>query len=458
MRRLIVIALLFAGMQLILPLGASGHGAVWLLTFGFLILAADAVGELASSLKIPKLIGYLIAGTIFGPSVLNTITAQAVHELEPVNGLAIALIAFLAGAELRWDELQERIGRVLKMLSAEITITLIAITSFLLLVSSYLPFLDGIGIGPKIAFSLLFASIAVVHSPSATMALLSETHAKGPVARTTLSLVLVSDIVVVLLFTGALALTRAIVPPSGTEAAGISLGSVVWEIAGAILVGAILGGAVALYLKWVKRELFLFAMLVAFFGAEIAKLAHVEILLTLLTAGFVSENLSVHADGAALRNALERSGAPVFVVFFALAGASIDLKAVSQVWPIVIPIVLVRLGAIYSGIKLGAKWSKAPDVEGRYAWMGLISQAGVAIGLSSVVAAAYPNRGAQMQTILLAVIALNETFGPILFRIALSRSGEIEDQDERSTKADDDDMPNNAEARSENIETLALSQ
>ncbi len=428
MRRLIVIALLFAGMQLIMPLGASGHGAVWLLTFGFLILAADAVGALASSFKIPKLIGYLAAGAIFGPYMLNTVTAQAVHELAPVNGLAIALIAFLAGAELRWDELQERLSRVLKMLSVEITLTLVLMTGFLLLTSQYIPFLQEIAFGPRVAFSLLFASIVIVHSPSATIAILSESQGKGPVGRTTLSIVLVSDVVVVLLFTAALGLTRAVVPPSGTEAAGISLGSVVWEIIGALIVGAILGGAVALYLKWVRRELFLFAMLVAFFGAEIAKVTHVEVLLTLLTAGFVAENVSAREHGEALRHALEKSAAPIFVVFFALAGASIHVQDVADLWPIVVPIAAIRALSIFTGMKVGAKWSKAPELEAKYAWMGLVSQAGVAIGLASVVAAAYPDRGVQIQTIMLAVIALNETIGPILFRIALGKAGEVGDQ------------------------------
>lgn len=432
MRRIIIIALLFAGMQLILPLGASGHGAVWLLTFGFLILAADAVGELASTVKIPKLLGYLAAGFIFGPSGLNTITAQATQELAPVNSLAIALIAFLAGSELRWSELQERLERVMKILAVELTLTLFALSGFLLLISNFIPFLQGIPIGAKIVFSVLFASIAIVHSPSATMGLLSETQARGPVARTTLSLVLVSDIIVVLIFTGALALARAVVPPSGTEAAGISLGSVVWEIVGALLVGVLLGIAVALYLKRIKRELFFFAMLVAFFGSEIARLAHVEVLLTLLTAGFVAENVSPREDGQALRHALEKSSAPIFVVFFALAGASIHLGDIGKVWFLVIPIVLVRMGSIWLGVRVGAKWGKAPKIEEDYAWMGLISQAGVAIGLATVVAAAYPNRGAQIQSIFLAVIALNETIGPILFKIALTKSGEIQNSNGRS--------------------------
>jgi Kef-type K+ transport system membrane component KefB len=215
----------------------------------------------------------------------------------------------------------------------------------------------------------------------------------------------------------------------------MSVGMVAWEILGAILIGAVLGGAVALYLRFVQRELFLFAIIVAFFGDEIARLTHVDTLLALLTAGFVMENVSRGGEGAALRHAMERSAAPVFVVFFALAGAHMAIAEIRALWFLIIPIVIVRIGAIWLGTRIGAKWARVPGPEGRYAWMGLVSQAGVAIGLATVVGQVYPNRGAQLQTLFLAVIAINETLGPILFRHALVRSGEASDAEGSASPA-----------------------
>jgi Kef-type K+ transport system membrane component KefB len=122
---------------------------------------------------------------------------------------------------------------------------------------------------------------------------------------------------------------------------------------------------------------------------------------------------------------MERSAAPVFVVFFALAGASMDLHDVATLWPLVIPIVLVRIIAIRSGTALGARWAQASKTERQSVWHGLIAQAGVAIGLATVAAEAYPNRGAQLRTLFLAVMAINQILGPILFKYALSRSGEL---------------------------------
>lgn len=424
MRRLVILALLFGAMQLVLPLGAGAHGSQWLLTFGFLILAAYSVGELAVIVRLPKITGYLAAGVLFGPSVFNTVTTDAIGELRPVSSLAIALIAYLAGAELRWNEVRQRGVTIAKILTAEIVLGFVALSAVLVALGDRLPFLEGTSGSSRLAFAVLFGAIAVVHSPAVVMALLSETRAGGPIARTTLGVVLVSDVVVVVLFSAVLAVVRAVVPLTGANVEGLSLGVIVWELAGAVFVGALLGAAVAAYLRFVKHELVLFAIVVAFFGMVIAQLAHVETLLALLTAGFVTENFSRHDDGEAIRHAMERSAAPVFVVFFALAGAEMELTQVAAVWPLLVPIIAVRTGALWLGTRAGVRWARAPR-EARRVWMGLVPQAGVAIGLAAAVAQAYPVRGAQIRTLFLAVIAINQVIGPILFRFALNRSGEI---------------------------------
>lgn len=421
MRRVIVLVLLYLLMQAVLPLGEGTPAALVLMAFGFLILGAYSVGELATTIRLPKIVGYLAAGLAVGPAALNFVSVPVMDQLAPVSELAIALIAFLAGAELQLDEVRKRGVLLLKMMTAELSVSFIGIVVVLASLHNFLPFLQGAPFAEVMGFSILFASVAVVHSPAVTMALLSESGAKGVVARTTLGVVLLADVAVVLSFSGALALARVLAPPAGDG--GLGALAVLWEIGGAILVGAVLGGVVALYLRFISRELFIFAILVAFFGAEIAGLMHVEVLLTLLVAGFVAENAG-GGGGEQLRHAMERAGAPIFVVFFALAGAKIKPDAVLQLWPLVIPIVIVRAAGIWAGTQLGAWWAKAEPVAAKYTWMGLISQAGVAIGLSSVVASVYPERGEEMRNLFLAMIAINETIGPILFRISLLRSGE----------------------------------
>src|SRR5690606_34031540 len=301
-----------------------------------------------------------------------------------------------------------------KATGAELTITFIVIVAALLLMREHVPFLQGTNLVVTLTFAGLFASMAIVHSPAVTMALLTETGARGPVARTTLGVVLLADVAVVLLFSGALAVARALVP-SGTEGVG-SFGATAWEIGGAFPVGALLGGAVALYLRFVKGEQFLFALLVTFFGLEISRVLHVETLLTLLVAGFVTEKVAHGESGRALRHAMERSAAPVFVIFFALAGAKLELGELVRLWPIVIPIALARMGGIWLGAQVGGRWAGLPPEERDSLWLGLVSQAGVAIGLVTVAGQVYPAAGGDMGTILLAVIAVNTPLGAVLFR------------------------------------------
>jgi Kef-type K+ transport system membrane component KefB len=432
MRRTVILLIVFGFVELVRPLGSSGYGSQALLAFGFLILAAYTIGEIANAIHAPAIVGYLAAGVIFGPAGFQSVSNEALARLEPVSGLAIALIAFLAGSELRWEHVREEWSGLLKIMGTELALSAAGLGIVLYVAGGYIPFLQNSPANEVIAVTLLFASVAIVHSPAVTIALLSETRASGPVARTTLGVVLLADIVVVLLFTGTMASVRAFAPTSG--AGGASFAVIGWDIVGALIVGAILGAGIALYLRFVAEELFLFAIVATFLGAEVARIAHVETLLTLITAGFVTENFSHRPRSAALRNAMERSAAPVFVVFFALAGAKIDVGTVVHLLPILIPLALVRLGAIWAGTHLGGLWARAPKTEVRYVWMGLVSQSGVAIGLAMIVAETFPTFGADLRSLLLALIALNETVGAVLFRRALVAAGEMGDGEVRDGK------------------------
>ena len=429
MRRALILILLLAGMRLIQPLGYQTPASEALLTFGFLILAAYTTGEIARAIGIPKLVGYLIAGIIFGPSALEIVSAEVIVTLKPVSQLAVALIAFLAGAELRWREVRERGPKYFQILLCEMPLTFVVVVASAILLRDLIPALQGASIERVIVFALLFGTVLVAHSPAITLGLLTETHAKGPVARTTLGVVLVSDVALVILFAIVATVSRTLVPPMG-EANLPSLGAVVWEIAGAFVIGAAIGGAVTLYLRFVRQELLLFGIIIAMLGAEAARLTHVELLLTLLVAGFVTENVGYHGAGEALRHAVERAAAPVFVVFFALSGAAVRVNDALAVMAIVAPIVLLRGASIWVGTNIGSRWAGVSALERRYVWMGLISQAGVALGLAAVAANVYPNLGGQLLTITVAVIAINELIGPILFRRALSKAGEIPEEAE----------------------------
>jgi hypothetical protein len=175
----------------------------------------------------------------------------------------------------------------------------------------------------------------------------------------------------------------------------------------------------------VKDDRMGFALLAALLGQQVAGLLHVEVLLTLLVAGFVAVNFAKEGDGDALRHAMEVAATPIFVVFFALAGVAIDVPAAVRMAPVVIPLALLRIGALAFGVRIGSWGLGLNDVQRGAVWRGLVSQAGVAIGLVAIVAEAYPVVGRSMQTMLLAFIAVNGMLGPILFRGALLAAGEV---------------------------------
>ena len=215
MRRLVVLLILYATMQGAFKLAGASAGSPTLMLLGFLVLAAYSVGEFVGPLGIPKIVGYLLAGLLFGPPGLGYVSPQALRELAPVGNLAIALIAFLAGAELQLDELRARWSGIARMTLLELLATFVLLTITLVLLRGAVPALAQAPVAEAAVFASLFAAVAVVHSPAATIALLSETRASGPVARYTLGVVLLTDVAVVLLFTAVLAVARALVPPTG---------------------------------------------------------------------------------------------------------------------------------------------------------------------------------------------------------------------------------------------------
>jgi Kef-type K+ transport system membrane component KefB len=425
-RRLVVLVLLIGGAVLLEPLRAPTEGVIAprsLFLFGILLLTADTFGAMAHDLRLPRLVGYLVAGIALGPSVARIIPAGVLEDLGMMKRLAIGLIGLLAGAELRMADLRQRYRLILSVLVLQILAVALVLTGTTLLARHWIPFLQGLEAAALIFVAVLFAVVLTVNSPMVTLALLTETRASGPLAKTTLGVVLLADVVVILLFTGAFSLARASLGGATSGATSV-LPQLLSEVLGSILAGALVGGVVTLYLRFVKRELVLFAVVVVFATAAAAQTLHFELLLSLVVAGFLVENVApVRAEP--LVEALHQTAVPVFVIFFAMAGAELHIQEFRAVWPIVLTIALVRMAAIYGSATLGGRLANAEPPVARYGWTGLVSQAGVALGLATIVADRLPVVGLAMQAVTVGVIAFNESVGPILFRRGLERAGEI---------------------------------
>ncbi len=425
-RRIVVLALLVGGAVLLEPLRAPTEGVIAprsLFLFGILLLAADTFGAVAHDVGLPRLLGYLVAGLALGPSLSNIVPVGVLDDLSMMKRLAVGLIALMAGAELRVADLRARHRAILGIVALQGVAVLLTLWALALALSRWVPFLQDLTGAGLVCVALLFATMLTVNSPMVTLAVLEETMADGPLARTILGVVLVADVAVILLFTAAFGLAQANL---GGTAAGAP--DVLWHlmrgVLGSILAGVLVGGVVSLYLRFVKRELVVFAVVVVFATAGAAQALGFELLLSLLVAGFFVENV-VPVRAEPLVGTLHQMAVPVFVVFFAMAGAELRIQEFAAAWPLVVTIVVLRAGAIFVGTRTAARLAAAEPSVQRYGWMGLVSQAGAAFGLASIVADRLPGVGLAMQTATVGVISVNTLVGSVLFRRGLDRAGEI---------------------------------
>jgi Kef-type K+ transport system membrane component KefB len=248
------------------------------------------------------------------------------------------------------------------------------------------------------------------------------------VAKTTLGIVLVADVLVILLFSVAFSLARQGLGHGAGQAGGedVFVG-LLREVFGSVLAGVVVGTVISLYLRFVKRELVVFAVVAVFATAAAAQALHFELLLSLLVAGFLVENVApVRAEP--LVETLHVTAVPVFVIFFAMAGAELRVQEFAALLPVVLLVVGGRGLALYLAGGVGARVSGAEPVVVSHLWTGLVSQAGVALGFATIVAQRLPLVGAGLETLTVGVIAVNQTLGPILFRWGLGRAGEIRER------------------------------
>jgi Kef-type K+ transport system membrane component KefB len=275
----------------------------------------------------------------------------------------------------------------------------------------------------RVALAALLTTLIVSFSPTVTIAVIADSRAKGPLSELVLAIVIIADLVLIVGFTLAMQFTRWALGASGSGDISL-LARLTWEIAGSFAFGAVLGSVFALYLRRVGREVTLVLLALCATASYVGAVFHFEPLLVALAAGLVVENIA-SPFGDALRVAVERGALPVLVVFFAAAGASLQLDALAQIGLLAVLVSVVRFVFIRLGTMAGVRAAGEDSDATRTAWMGLISQAGVTLGLTIAVATEFADWGARVQTLMVALIAIHEVAGPILFRRALAAAGEI---------------------------------
>lgn len=423
---LALVVLLIASARSFLPEETSLVGSGAALAFGFVLLAAMQMGTIVSAVRLPKLTGYLVLGFLAGPSVFNFVSERMVSDLKLVNNVAIGLIALSAGTELNLKRLRPRLRAVLAVggVSVPAAIVIVAAVIFALphvaVMRPYIGFLLGLTSAERAAVSLVMAVVVACLSPMVVIALINETASAGPFSETALGVVVLADLAILFIFSGANALASSVF---GMGQGSANITDLLIHIFGSVAVGAVVGVIFVVYMKRINRRVALFAFAVCFVAAEAATRLHLSPLLMCLTTGLLIENLS-DVEGDKLIRDMEPARVPVFAVFFAVAGAGLHWKEFRDLIPLVALLAVVRAVALYLGCRLGMIVGNIEKEQRPFLPSILVSQSGVAIGLAILVKKQFPTWGDPVSTCLLGVVMINEMVGPILLRNALVRSGE----------------------------------
>ncbi len=392
------------------------------LALGFLLLAAFIGGDLARRARVPRLSGYVLVGLAVGPAWLGLVRRDEVEALRFIEDAAVAVIALAAGAEIRLAALREGRVALARVAGGAIVVPFLVTTLVVLSVGPWFPLTLHQPAGDVVAVAATLGMLAAVSSPAVVMGMVHELDARGPVARTLLAVSVVKDVAVALLFTLVLIFVRVLTSAGAVNlsvAAGALLG-----LTASVAVGGVLGFGLGRYLKLVQRHTALFLVATAFVTAEVARVAHLEGILVALAAGFYLENFSP-VEGERLRHELQLGSLPVYVALFAVAGAGLRMGVLQELWPWVLLLAGLRVVSLRVALRWAGGDARVAPAVAREGWLGLLSQAGLALGLAQIARRAFPEWGVSLEALVIAMIGVHEIVGPICFRLALARAGEL---------------------------------
>jgi len=436
-RRLITLSTVGVLVWLLMQMSAqdeamsAAEGAFML---GFALLAAGLLGEIVEHAKLPRITGYILAGVLFGPWAAGFLAPRVLEPLGIFNDMAYAFIGLAAGAELKLSGLKQRAKSIVFLILLTTTVVMLGVGGTFFLVASFSgPFRDLLPI-QALAVAGLVGIIAAARSPASAIAIISETKAKGPFSETILGVSVAMDVVVICLFSVGIALCGlAFAPEEGLDLLFVlGLGA---EILTSVVLGVILGVGMSLYLKRRGPQVPLVIIGLCFMVYRCSEILDhyieqvhhfnlaLEPLLICVAAGFVIQNLS--HQGSRLATEMDRVALPVYVLFFTMAGAKLDLGALQGSWAVALGVVACRLVMINIGTRLATTLAGDPPQFRRYCWMGFVTQAGLSLALIAQLEDGYGDWGPQLATILVAVVAVNQLVGPAAFKIALEKTGEV---------------------------------
>ncbi len=383
-----------------------------LLYTSILIIAGLIMAALVKRFKLPSVTGYLIAGLIISPFSFGIIPEEVVHSLEVISEAALGFIAFGIGGEFKLSYIK-KMGK-----SPAIIAFFEAFTASL--VVAIVVYMMGFGI----SLALLLGAIAAATAPAATIMVVNQYKAKGPLTSTLLSVVALDDAVALMLFGFASATVKLINSPESSSFL-MAIITPLFEIILSILVGAIFALIMRYALKICagRGNKLNIAVAFIFLSVAVSEIFELSALLMCMSIGCVMINIC--ADSHEMFEAVESVTPPIYLLFFVISGAELDLTVLPTIGVIGIAYIIARVVGKVAGASFGATIAKAPKAVSKYVGFTLVPQAGVAIGLSMIAAAELPEYANTITAVILTATFIYELTGPVITKKALIAAGEI---------------------------------
>lgn len=387
---------------------------------GLAIIAGFMGGKGSNRFKFPAVVGYLIVGLVLGPSFLNILHLELLESMGIFNDLALALVAFIIGSEMRLGVLQ-KMGKGI--------ITIIFSESF---GAFFLVFTGVYLLTHKVYLALIFGAMAPASAPAGTAVVLQEYRAKGPLTNALYAVVGLDDGLAIMIYAFAAAMAKVSITGSNASFLSTVRGPIV-EIIGAIALGAILGIGLGYFMRRIhnKKEILSLSVATALICAGLANYFHFSLILANLSLGMVYANLYLFANRRSVE-AIDFITLPVYTIFFVIAGAYLQIRLLPAMGFLGLIYIFCRSFGLVGGAFFGAVLAKSEPVIRKYLGLGILSQAGVAIGLAVMATREFSSLGDIGKNMALLVIntvaattIIFEVIGPIATKFAISRAGEI---------------------------------
>jgi NhaP-type Na+/H+ or K+/H+ antiporter len=386
-----------------------------ILGFGLILFLGLFASFFISKIRLPGVTGYIIMGILIGPYVFRIVPKEFLNNSDLIANFVLSIVAFMISRNFSYSTFK-RTGKHILFVSI-----LEASGAWLFVTLGIYFFMK-----QPLYLALLFGALAAATDPAATLLVSREFKTRGPVTNVLLGTVAIDDAWGLIIFVISMIIAIQMKTGGSAHISPIKMVlSAVLQIVFTLGIGAIMGFMFSFLSRYMRTKGFKLIYTLAFIclTAGIATYFHYSPLLACMALGTIIVNFS--KDESEYFDSIEFFAEPLLLILFIIVGAGFDFKALASIGVIGIVYIVMRFAGKYLGARTGATISKAPATVKKFIGLGLVPQAGVALGMAVLGKQYFPQAGNYILTVIIATTLILETFGPPITKFTFSISGEI---------------------------------